>query len=72
VSVDRRRRRTKVLESWYYRDPCDVLEEIREERCLGCAHAVERQTPGHAAEMVCRKGKKYGKRCAKFKEKQDE
>lgn len=62
----------RALEGWEYGNPEDVLEHRRGERCLGCAHAVERRNSLGGAVMVCRKGKKYGTRCAKFKEKEDD
>ncbi|OTP79470.1 hypothetical protein [Caballeronia sordidicola] len=57
-----------ALEWWEYGNPEDVLERRQSERCVGCAHAVEKLDPFGGARMVCRKGKKYGKRCGQFKE----
>ena len=58
----------RALEGWEYGNPEDVLEQRRGERCIGCTHAVERPDGLSGTKMVCRKGKKYGTRCAKFKE----
>ena len=57
-----------ALESWQYRDPARVLEEKRGELCIGCDHAMKKREGPGGAVMVCRKGKKYGKRCGQFKE----
>jgi hypothetical protein len=59
---------TPELEDWEYGDPADVLERKRGERCAGCDHAVQRKDDKGLPKMVCRKGRKYGTRCAKFKE----
>ena len=67
-----RARRTRVLESWEYRNPEEVFEHKRGELCIGCTHAIERSDGLSGTKMVCRKGKKYGTRCAKFKEKEDD
>jgi hypothetical protein len=57
-----------ALEWWEYGNPEDVLERRQSERCGGCAHAIEKPDPFGGARMICRKGKKYGTRCSKFKE----
>ncbi|PRZ56586.1 hypothetical protein BX589_101236 [Paraburkholderia fungorum] len=59
---------TGPLEEWEFLDPADVLERKRGERCVGCMHAVLRKDHLGAPKRVCRKGRKYGKRCAKYKE----
>ncbi|CAG9194155.1 conserved hypothetical protein [Paraburkholderia caribensis] len=59
---------TAELEQWEFGNPADVLEEKRGERCVGCDHAVLRRDPLGAPKRVCRKGHKYGKRCAQYKE----
>ncbi|TAM50213.1 MAG: hypothetical protein EPN57_20550 [Paraburkholderia sp.] len=58
---------TAELEWWEYSDPLRVLERRENERCTGCAHAVAREDPFGGVRMVCRKGKKYGKRCRQYK-----
>jgi hypothetical protein len=59
---------TDELEQWQFDDPADVLEQKRGERCVGCIHAVLRKDAFDAPKRVCRKGRKYGKRCAQYKE----
>lgn len=59
---------TPELEEWEFGDPLEVVERRRGEQCCGCAHAVRRTAPlGHEI-MICRKGRKYGTRCHKFKD----
>lgn len=60
------------LESWQFDDPAEVLERTRGERCAGCEHAVRRIDAFGAPKMVCRKGRKYGKRCWQYKGEDDE
>lgn len=55
----------KVFEQWRYRNPLDILLASEARSCKGCAHvdvAFDRQ--------FCSKGKKYGRRCAAYQEKQ--
>lgn len=59
---------TAELEDWQFDDPATVLEKKRGERCAGCVHAVKRIDDKGLPKMVCRKGKRYGTRCAKYKE----
>lgn len=61
-----------ILEEWEYRDPLKVLERKESERCIGCEHAVQREDPFGGVRMVCRKGRKYGKRCRQYKGSADE
>lgn len=59
---------SEPLEWWEYGDPLDVLARRQSERCIGCQHVVPREEPFGGTRMVCRKGKKYGTRCAQYKE----
>lgn len=59
---------TADLEQWEFGDPADVLEQKRGERCVGCQHAVLRKDALGTLKRVCRKGRKYGTRCAQYKE----
>lgn len=59
---------TTVFRVWEYGDPAKVLERREAQRCVGCVHAAPREDPFGGTRMVCRKGKKYGKRCVKYKE----
>ena len=59
---------TAELELWEFGDPADVLERKRGERCVGCEHAVLRKDALGTPKRVCRKGRKYGTRCAQYKE----
>ncbi len=62
---------SEPLEWWEYGDPADVLERRESERCIGCQHAVPREDPFGGVRMVCRKGRKYGKRCAQYRNSND-
>ena len=57
---------TKVLPSYMYRDPADVLEMMQEREskrsCIGCVHAFTLSFNGDI-EYGCNKGRRYGKRC---------
>lgn len=63
---------SEPLRWWEYLDPLEVLERRESERCIGCMHAVEREDPFGGLRMVCRKGRKYGKRCIKYMGKRDD
>ena len=61
---------TAELMRWQMGDPLKVLMSIEaadlKRSCLGCAHAVERQTPFNDTIIKCLKGRPYGKKCSQY------
>ena len=56
-----------AYESWRYRDPLQILIEKQERSCHGCKHE-ERYTIAGKAMFICMKGRRHGRKCKLFKE----
>lgn len=60
------------LRRWEYGDPLRVLERREGQNCTGCAHSHARPDPFGGVHMVCKKGRKHGKRCRRYEEKRND